>query len=533
MAPLPRILVAFIIGILLACCTPKVFGQQYALIVSFASLLLTYMALVFLDRRDRKTHHAFGIAALAFAMVLGFVRTGLSHHEMHRDYGKPPRTMVATVVDYAVEKEENYATLIDCGKYGGRQLAYLWSSNDRPMRLEPGDVIHLKSSKRKVVADEIREMEHKGNQERRFLGYQKHLYYSHIYATLYASKWWKDKKQDGQKRLTWGKLRKKVAQQYRSLHLPTEEEAILTAMTLGDRRALKQRGMHISTRYSRAGVSHVLALSGFHLTIIYALLDILFLSSFYRRKYKWIPHLMVILCIWAYTLLAGTPPSLVRAALMCSLICLAKGIYGGKQSGLDALVLSAFIMLIFDPFYIMNISFQLSYASMLAITVCSPSLSRMQTSINKTNLPRIAKKAISYILGIILISAIATLATAGIVAYHFSSISLVGLATNICISILASVLMTAAVVWWGIRIIGAVTTLAQTPIVQTIEGWVGDCIKWLLKSMNQTVDYFASFSQATLNWNASLIEAILYYMILATLAFWLYNHSAFPLKYPK
>jgi competence protein ComEC len=242
---------------------------------------------------------------------------------------------------------------------------------------------------------------------------------------------------------------------------------------------------------------------------------------------------MVILCIWAYTLLAGTPPSLVRAALMCSLICLAKGLYGGKQSGLDALVLSAFIMLVFDPFYIMNISFQLSYASMLAITVCSPSLSRMQTSINKANLPRIAKKAISYILGIILISAIATLATAGIVAYHFSSISLVGLATNICISILASVLMTAAVVWWGIRIIGAVTTLAQTPIVQTIEGWVGDCIKWLLKSMNQTVDYFASFSQATLNWNASLIEAILYYMILATLAFWLYNHSAFSLKYPK
>lgn len=518
MAPLPRVLVAFIVGILLACCYPRFFGQQYALIVSCAVLALSYLPLPVLMRRKRSVT-SFGVCTMLFALVLGFVRAGFSHQTMCRPIGESNHSVTATVLDYAVEKKKSYATTIDCGKSGGRQMVYLWSSSGRPMKLEPGDRIQFVPRYRRSVISEIEKLESKGEEERQLLGYQRHLYYSHISATQYARRWWTTKN-NAHERFNWGKLRKRVAEQYASLQLPSEEEAILTAMTLGDRRAMREKGMNISKRYSRAGVSHVLALSGFHLTIIYALLDIFFLSSFFRRKHKWLPHLLVIISLWAYTLLAGTPPSLVRAAAMCTIICVAKTLYGGKQSGFDALTLSAFIMLLFDPFYIMNISFQLSYASMLGITIASPALSGLQAIINKSAMLSIAKKLTSYFVGIILISVIATLSTAGIVAYHFASISLVGIATNICVSVLASVLMMVAVVWWILRLVWGIGSIGQTAFAASIDSWLAGIIHGLLKCMNQSVDFFSSFSHATLQWSPTLFEVILYYGLLC-IAVWL------------
>ena len=425
------------------------------------------------------------------------------------------KTVTATVAEYAVEKEESYSAVIDCGENGGRQVVYLWSSSDKPMQLVPGDVIQFYPKHRKSV---VREIE-KANQDKwnkdLHPGYLQHLYYSHITATQYANRWWKPKDISSRQTFTWAKLRKHISSQYATMGLPAEEAAILTAMTVGDRRALRERGMTISNRYTKAGVSHVLALSGFHLTIIYSLLDIFFLTSLVQRRKKWIPHLLTIISLWAFTLLAGSPPSLVRAAAMCTIISIAQTLYGGKQSRFDALVLSAFIMLLYDPFYIMNVSFQLSYASMLGITLASPWLSRLQVGINKSRMPDLAKKTASYFIGITLISIIATLSTAGIVAYHFGSISLVGIATNICISLLASALMAAAVMWWIFRITVLTCALQPTSFVAVTEGGVGKVIHWLLSGMNHTVDFFASLSHATLHWNPSLWTSILYYVSLA------------------
>ena len=264
---------AFIVGILLACCYPRFFGQQYALIVSCAVLALSYLPLPVLMRRKRSVT-SFGVCTMLFALVLGFVRAGFSHQTMCRPIGESNHSVTATVLDYAVEKKKSYATTIDCGKSGGRQMVYLWSSSGRPMKLEPGDRIQFVPRYRRSVISEIEKLESKGEEERQLLGYQRHLYYSHISATQYARRWWTTKN-NAHERFNWGKLRKRVAEQYASLQLPSEEEAILTAMTLGDRRAMREKGMNISKRYSRAGVSHVLALSGFHLTIIYALLVVI------------------------------------------------------------------------------------------------------------------------------------------------------------------------------------------------------------------------------------------------------------------
>ena len=81
MAPLPRILVAFITGILLTCCYTKAFSQQYAFIASVVLLLLVYLPLPFLSRKKGNTT-SFGVFVLLFSLTLGIVRAGFSHYSM-------------------------------------------------------------------------------------------------------------------------------------------------------------------------------------------------------------------------------------------------------------------------------------------------------------------------------------------------------------------------------------------------------------------------------------------------------------------
>lgn len=528
MAPLPRVLVAFITGLLLTCYNPLAFGQQATVLISFASMTLTYIVLSLMAKQGKATS-TFGVMVYIFALTLGLTRGAFSHYGMQNNKDSKERIVRAVVTNNAVEKKNTFAVNIDCGKNGGKQIVYLWSEDDSPLSLQPGDSIRFVPQKTNYVVDEIERM--KKEKEKKYLGYQWYLYYSHINATQFSSRWWTTKKKDSHNGFHWGRLRRRMSEKYVSLQLPSEERAILTAMTLGDKKGMQGNDKNISSDFSRAGVSHVLALSGFHLTIIYALLDMLFLTSFFHRRRKWIPNIIVIACLWAYTFLADTPPSLVRAAAMCTIISVAKSIYGGRQSSLDALILSAFIMLMYDPFYLMNISFQLSYASMLGITLASPMLSQLQVSINKTSMTNIAKKIVTYFSGIILISVIATIATAGIVAYHFSSISLIGVATNICVSVLASILMIAAVVWWILQLFWGITTLDTTSIAETLNSFMGMFLHWLLKGMLQTVEFFASFPHATLSWSPSLLEMSLYYIALFTTIWGIINWKEIPNKF--
>ena len=115
--------------------------------------------------------------------------------------------------------------------------------------------------------------------------------------------------------------------------------------------------------FSKAGISHVLALSGFHLTVIVALLDVLLMRGLFKRRWRKITALMIIPFIWAFTLIAGLPPSLVRATTMCSFLQLAL-VIGNNQGLKNACGIAVFLMLVANPLQIMDVGFQLSFLSL-------------------------------------------------------------------------------------------------------------------------------------------------------------------------
>jgi competence protein ComEC len=138
-------------------------------------------------------------------------------------------------------------------------------------------------------------------------------------------------------------------------NLSGKELAVAAALMLGQRDALDYETMQ---DYSGSGVIHILSVSGLHVGVIYLVIN--FLLGFFSKK-KWQVYLksaIIIITIWAYALLTGLSPSVSRAALMFTFITL------GNMSSryvhiINSLSISAFVLLLLDPWVITKIGFQL------------------------------------------------------------------------------------------------------------------------------------------------------------------------------
>lgn len=125
--------------------------------------------------------------------------------------------------------------------------------------------------------------------------------------------------------------------------------------------------------FSGSGVIHTLCVSGLHVGIIYFILYKI-LSLIPKRKYHNIVVFIIILFfLWLYAFICGLSPSIQRATIMFSIILLGKSM-GKTTDTLDSVLISAFILLLINPFYITYISFQLSYGAVIGIVICYPML---------------------------------------------------------------------------------------------------------------------------------------------------------------
>ncbi len=128
--------------------------------------------------------------------------------------------------------------------------------------------------------------------------------------------------------------------------------------------------------YSNTGVVHIIAISGMHLGMIYGLLIILFKPL---RKYhftKIVKPVTILLVLWGFSFIAGAAPSILRSAVMFSFIAVGESL--GKRSNIyNNLAASAFTILLFNPFSLWDVGFQLSYAAVLSIVLFSKHINNL------------------------------------------------------------------------------------------------------------------------------------------------------------
>jgi competence protein ComEC len=148
-------------------------------------------------------------------------------------------------------------------------------------------------------------------------------------------------------------------------HIPTENEfAVGTALLLGYKDAVTDE---IKNAYVETGAMHILAVSGMHLVLLFQIFEKLL--SFYKsgsRRWRWTKTILIILLIWSFALLTGMGASVVRAAVMSSFLAIGK-VLRRLASVYNILAASAFVLLLYNPFWLMDVGFQLSYAAVLGI----------------------------------------------------------------------------------------------------------------------------------------------------------------------
>ena len=118
--------------------------------------------------------------------------------------------------------------------------------------------------------------------------------------------------------------------------------------------------------YSNTGVVHIIAISGLHLGLIYMVLLWLFDRIPFIKRFKIFKSISIISCLWIFSLLTGASASVLRSAVMFTCIIIGKTIK--RQSSIyNSLATSAFILLCYNPYFLWDVGFQLSYLAIIGI----------------------------------------------------------------------------------------------------------------------------------------------------------------------
>ena len=228
------------------------------------------------------------------------------------------------------------------------------------------------------------------------------------------------------------KLRQELLKEYKASGLSDEELAVTAAMTLGDKSLLNKS---LKEDFSISGGSHVLALSGLHLAIIYGMLSLLFPVG---RKGV-LSRLLIMAGIWAYAVIVGMSPSVMRSAWMLT-ICSVVELLGRNRLSLNTLSLAAIILLIANPQNLRDIGFQLSFTSVFFILLMYPSVYGL---INTEWLRN--HRLINWLWGMTVVSFVAQLGVAPLIAFHFNRFSTYFLLTNFIVIPCATVVIYGAI----------------------------------------------------------------------------------------
>ncbi|MEK7507487.1 MAG: ComEC/Rec2 family competence protein [Patescibacteria group bacterium] len=150
--------------------------------------------------------------------------------------------------------------------------------------------------------------------------------------------------------------------------LPTNEGALLSGITLGDR-------SHITSDFKAqmvvSGTTHIVALSGYNIAIIAIVVSKLFGKFVSRRRNFYLTNLLIL----AFVAMVGAEPSVVRAALMAFLVLLAREV-GGIYDIKNAIAVAGGVMILANPTSLVyDVGFQLSFASLFGIVYLSPAIS--------------------------------------------------------------------------------------------------------------------------------------------------------------
>ncbi|HMU10610.1 MAG TPA: ComEC/Rec2 family competence protein [Ferruginibacter sp.] len=263
--------------------------------------------------------------------------------------------------------------------------------------------------------------------------------------------------------------------------------------------------------YSNTGVVHIIAISGMHLGLIYVLLLWFFAKIPLIKRSKWMQTILILACLWVFSLLTGGSASVIRSAVMFTFITLGKTVFNRPASVYSSLAASAFVMLCYDPYYLWDVGFQLSYLAVIGIVVFQKPI---------YNIFYIKNKFIDKTWQLMAVSLAAQLLTFPVCIYYFHQFPNLFLLTNLIAVPLSAVILYAEI---------ALVALSWLPI---ISDWLGKLVSALVWTMNKTILYINEFSFAVCDRiPANVLSTWLLYVVVIGFSFWLMSKNKNPFRF--
>lgn len=266
--------------------------------------------------------------------------------------------------------------------------------------------------------------------------------------------------------------------------IPKPASSLMVGLLIGERSLLSQDTQDMLTKL---GLSHIVAVSGYNLSILAGLLDRLL-----NGRWRWGGLALSLWGVWGFVLLTGAGASIMRAGIMCTIFLVLR-YYGRPRAVLPALGLCAAVMLVINPTYLwIDLSWQLSFLSLLGIVVLTPRIQAVLPS-----RPMLLMELLSVTLA-------AQLATLGLVAYKFGQVSLIGPLANLIVMPLVPSLM-----FCGLALVGLGLLVPNIAIV------AGTWLALFITKLMELLNYMAAWPTAqVVIMQPSLWQITCYYSIL-------------------
>lgn len=375
-----RIILPFLMGVVLSAFAIEwIYWKETSVFIIAISFIAALLAAILVMALHRKPHQ-FGWGMWLVMFVLGAGLTLSRSSEVYSDHIGSidstgiPQPYFIKVVDEPQVKENSVKVVAELSDVGVREFGKVLLYFERDSASE-----NIKYGQEFLISSTLQLVENLGNPNE--FNYKRYLRFNGIshrgYVRSDAFKWLSD----GNPGL-WGwmyDLRASLIQKFKEGGLEGEELSVASALVLGFRADLDRELM---SAYAGAGATHVLAVSGLHVGIVYVILNTL-LKFLDRRKYgRIIKTILLISALFGYAALTGLSASVFRAATMFAFVAVGKAI-SRDTNIFNTLGASAFVLVAFDPMIIMQVGFQLSYLAVIGIVLIQPRLFKLYVFENR------------------------------------------------------------------------------------------------------------------------------------------------------
>jgi competence protein ComEC len=501
-SPFVRLLVPLMIGIVLQ------WYLQFSLfyiIYSFVSFFIAFLLFRFLPlavhfKVQGLQGFSLNLLLLCFGLFITYQKDIRTHPNWFGNYYRSTTELVLRIDESLIEKPKSYKantsvlslvnndSIIDCK---GKIILY-FSKDSISQKLQYGDIIGIHKPIERI-------------KNTNGFDYVQYEAFRQTFHTVYLKN--KDWILLKEKDINWLdafvlKTKANILSIIRNNISNNEnEQAIAEALLIGYNNDIDKE---IKQAYANTGVVYLIAVSGMSLGLLYVLITFALSKIPFLKRNGLLKLFITVSALWLFTFLTGESASVLRSAIVFSCIAIGKA-FNKKSSIYNSLAASAFILLCYDPYFLWDVGFQISYLAVISILVFRKPI---------YDLIYIKNKWLDKIWQMMSVTLSVQILTFPICIYYFHQFPVLFLLTNLVAIPLATIILIAELF------------LISFSWISFIGISIGKLISYLIELLNKFIVYVNSCSFAIIgNLTPSLFSIILLYGVITGISIALLNRN--------